>query len=347
MKPLIRDSNPGELARHILARGLPRWRADQLARWLFTDGALDWAEMTNLPATLRDELAADFDLAGLALRERQVSTDGTRKFLFGLRDGQVVESVIIPMEGHATFCISSQVGCAMACAFCATARGGLARNLTPGEILEQVIHLRADLAAAPLPELGDRGHNIVFMGMGEPLDNFDNVAASLDVLVDEAGFGMSPRRIQISTAGPAAGLARLSELPRPVGLTLSVNGCDPDLRRRLMPVPGRTPLAELLGHGERHARRIRRPVTVAFVLIDGVNDTPAEAKALAALVRGRPFKVNLIPLNAIDARWRPSPPERVAAFQRALDDAGVRAFVRISGGEDIDAACGQLRHRRK
>jgi len=303
--------------------------------------------MTNLPVAWRDELAAAWDLTALEPEERQQSADGTRKFLFRLRDGNTVESVIIPMANHATFCVSSQVGCAMACRFCATARGGLVRDLEPGEIVEQVQRLEAELAARPVPGHGDRAFNVVFMGMGEPLDAWETVGPAIDLLTDPAGLGMSRRRIQVSTSGPREGLQRLIDAAPGVGLTLSLGGVDDTARKKLMPVPGRTPVAEALDLAAQYARAAGRRVTVAWVLIAGITDGPDQARTLARLLAGRPFKVNLIPMNPLhdDALDRP-PPARTLAFQQVLADAGVDAFIRESGGRDIDAACGQLRRRR-
>lgn len=345
-RPLLRDLTPSAVDALVAELGQPAYRGEQLRGWLFARGAVAWDETTNLPRPLREALAAGHDLAGLAPRERQSSQDGTRKFLFGLRDGETIESVIIPMENHATFCVSSQVGCAMACSFCATARGGLMRQLSAGEILEQVLRLARDLAEDPLPGEPARAFNVVFMGMGEPLDNTDGVFGAVRTMSAPDGLGMSARRITISTSGHAEGLRSLASLEVPVGLTLSVNSCDPDTRKRLMPVPGRTPLAESLDLAEAHAERIHRPVTVAYVLIAGANDDDREARALADLVRGRPFKINLIPMNRIDDRFGPPAADRVLGFQAALASRGVRSTIRVSGGEDIDAACGQLRRKR-
>jgi len=345
-RPLLRDLTPSAVDALVADLGQPPYRGRQLRGWLYSHGAVSWDETTNLPRPLREALAAGHDLTGLETRERQCSQDGTRKFLFALRDGETIESVIIPMENHATFCVSSQVGCAMACSFCATARGGLMRQLSAGEILEQVLRLARDLAEDPLPGDPARAFNVVFMGMGEPLDNADGVFAAVRTMTAADGLGMSARRITISTSGHAEGLRSLASLEVPVGLTLSVNSCDPDTRKRLMPVPGRTPLAESLDLAEAHAGRIHRPVTVAYVLIAGVNDGDREARALAELVRGRPFKINLIPMNRIDDRFGPPAADRVLGFQAALAGRGVRSTIRVSGGEDIDAACGQLRRKR-
>ncbi len=347
-KPLIRDVPTDELAPLLQRFGEPAYRARQLSLWLHRAHALDWDALSDLPRELRARLADLYDLQGLFPSERLAAEDGTRKFLFRLRDGAAVESVIIPMENHLTFCLSSQVGCAMACRFCATARGGLARNLTAAEIQEQVVHLARDLAARPPAGFGARGFNLVFMGMGEPLDNWGQVAAALKVFTAEDGWGLSPRRVTISTSGHREGLLQLLRLPQAVGLTLSVNAASPGLRRRLMPVSARTPLPQLLELAEKYARRIQRKVTLGYVLIGGVNDDLAEARALAALAARRPFKINLIPLNRLDDdRLSPPGADQVLAFQRVLSDAGLQAYIRVSGGQEIAAACGQLRQRRQ
>ena len=346
-KPLLRSLVPGDLAGLVAEAGLPSYRSDQLADWLFARGALTWEAMTNLPGTMREDLADRFDLVGLELLERQVSRDGTRKFLFRLRDGATVESVIIPMEEHATFCISTQVGCAMACRFCATARGGLVRNLEAGEILEQVLRLRTDLVVEPVPGLGDRRFNIVYMGMGEPLDNWNEVERSLVAMRDERGLAMSRRRIQISTSGPREGLQSLVAANPGVGLTLTLGGSTDEERKAVMPVPGRTPIHEALDLVVRYARGAGRRVTVAWVLIAGKTDDPGQAARLAKLLRGKPIKVNLIPMNPLDESNLAAPDdEGIQVFRRILTDAGVDTFVRTSGGRDIAAACGQLRRRR-
>jgi len=347
-KPLLRSLVPAALIEAVSRYGGPAYRGRQVCQWAFIHGARTWSEMTNVPATLRTDLETNWDLTGLELLERQVSTDGTRKFLFRLRDDQTVESVIIPMREHATFCLSTQVGCAMACRFCATARGGLVRDLDPGEIVEQVIRLRLDLQSEPFAHHGGREYNVVFMGMGEPLENWDAVRTGIDIMTDPAGLAMSPRRIQISTSGPAAGLRRLLADPPGVGLTLSLGGADDEARRHLMPVPGRTGVAEAVELAAEYARLVGRRATLAWVLIAGTTDSPEQATALASLLRNRPFKVNLIPMNPLDDSNLDRPDtERMAGFQQILQNAGVDSFVRDSGGRDIAAACGQLRRRRQ
>ncbi len=348
VKPLARDLPPAACPELLASLGQPPYRGRQLARWLHRRGALDWDELTDLPASLRAELAARYDLQGLHREERLVSRDGTRKYLFSLRDGAAVESVLIPMERHPTFCLSSQVGCALACRFCATARGGKQRDLSCGEILEQIVHLQRDLAAEPVPGHGARQFNVVFMGMGEPLDNWLQVRAAIGALTSPQGAGISARRITVSTAGPPAGFERFVAEAAGVGLTLSLGGASEAQRRRLTPVAARTSLPRLLQLAGRYARRTRRRVTLAYVLVSGLNDGPAEARQLARLAAGGPFKVNLIPLNPLDgADLQPSPAERHLPFQQILREAGVQATLRASGGQDIAAACGQLRQRHR
>ena len=347
MKPLLRDIIPTAWPDLLTAGGHPAYRGRQLAHWLFARGARTWDAMHNLPRTLRDDLAASYDPSGLEPQERLLAQDGTRKFLWRLRDGQLVESVIIPMEGHATFCISSQVGCAMACSFCATARGGLVRSLSSGEIVEQVQLMAADLQSDPFPQHGDRGFNIVFMGMGEPLDNFAPVHQAIRIFTAPEGLGLSTRRVQISTSAPPHGLEHLETLDIPVGLTISLGGADDAARRKVMPVSGRAGVETALAVAARYAQRTGRRVTIAWVLIAGRTDSLDQAQKLAAQTANRPFKVNLIPLNALDdSRLQAAASDRILAFQRVLTDAGVPAFIRVSGGQDIGAACGQLRRRK-
>ena len=348
-KPLLRSLVPGEFSNLFGELGQPAFRADQLVRWVHRHRARQWEQMTNLPLSLRRQLAERYDLNGMIGDERLVSGDGTRKFLFRLRDGNTVESVIIPMADHPTFCISSQVGCAMACRYCATARGGLVRNLVAGEIIEQLLHLQADLEAEPLPGMMDgRGFNIVFMGMGEPLDNWPEVERSLSILMDSQGWCISRRRIQISTCGPREGLKQLLAANPGVGLTLSLGGSDDQERKRIMPVPGRTSLAEALQLAAAYARQSGRRVTLAWVLITGRTDLPEQAMRLAKLASTGPFKINLIPMNPLDDDPATAPPREVALrFQEILIKAGIDTFIRASGGSDIAAACGQLRRRKE
>ena len=263
-KPLLRSVVPAGFDEIVADLALPSYRAAQLRQWVFGHGAMQWEQMSNLPGAMRQALSERFDLVGLHQVERQVSQDSTRKFLFELRDGNTIEAVIIPMAEHATFCLSTQVGCAMACRFCATARGGLVRNLTAGEIVEQVLHLRNDLQTDPLPQHGDRQFNVVFMGMGEPLDNWPALLDAVATLQNDDGLGMSRRRIQVSTSGPASGLRQLLASPLQIGLTVSLGGSTDNERRRVMPVPGRTPVSEVVDLATEYARTRNRKFTVAL-----------------------------------------------------------------------------------
>lgn len=348
MKPLLRSLVPDELGSLISTAGLPAFRSRQLTEWLFVHGALSWDEMSNLPMSMRNQLAETHDLMGLEPAERQLSSDRTRKFLFKLRDGQTVESVIIPTGDHPTFCLSTQVGCGMACRFCATARGGLVRNLEAGEIIEQILHLDRDLRQEPIAGLGGKQFNVVFMGMGEPLDNWAALHQSLEIMTHPGALGLSRRRIQVSTSGPREGLERLLEAAPGVGLTLSLGGSDDAERKKVMPVPGRTPVTDAVDLAAAYARKTGRRATLAWVLIEGSTDHLDQAARLVKLARRGNFKVNLIPMNKLDDADLDRPQEaRMRAFQQVLVESGVDTFIRLSGGRDIAAACGQLRRRRQ
>jgi len=331
-----------------ILKGAPSFRARQLSQWVYEHGVFEWDDMSNLPGALRTEIADSYEIQALKIDTRQVSTDGTRKFLFRLRDGQTIESVIIPMGDHATFCVSSQVGCAMACRFCATARGGLVRQLEAGEIVEQVLMLKQDMTDDPYSGFGDKAPNVVFMGMGEPLDNWENVHQSLKIMTHPKGLNISRRRIQISTSGPAEGLQALLQCNPGVGLTLSLGGTTDSDRKSIMPVPGRTTVHEAVDLAAAYARLSGRRATLAWVLINEQTDTLEQAGQLAKLATRGSFKVNLIPMNSLDdGKLEPSPSEAMLAFQKVLTDKAVTAFIRASGGQDIAAACGQLRRQRQ
>ncbi len=346
-KPLIRNLVPAEIDAMSEQYPWPKFRTTQLKQWLHIHQVLLWDDMSNLPRDMRIQLAEIYDLEALLPLEKQISQDGTRKFLFRLRDGLTVESVMIPMADHATFCISTQVGCAMACSFCATARGGLKRNLEAAEIVEQVIRLSRELNENPVPGHGNQHFNVVYMGMGEPLDNWENTRKSVGLLTDKNGMGISRRRIQISTSGPEEGLRKMLEDPLGVGLTLSIGGSDAQERKQVMPVPGRTTPDLAIELVSRYAKNVGRRATLAWVMIEGKTDNYEQAKRLAKLVQNRPMKVNLIPLNPLDDGKDKAPSRSgIVAFQKVLMDAGIDTFIRSSGGLDIAAACGQLRRRR-
>lgn len=344
-KPLLRSLVPEELAAAVGALGGEAYRARQVAGWLHLHDALRWEEMRNLPRPLRTALAEQHDLQALTPVERQISADGTRKFLFRLRDGQTVESVIIPMESHATFCLSTQVGCAMACRFCATARGGLVRNLEAGEILEQITHLRRDLAAEAVPGHGDRQFNAVFMGMGEPLDNLPALLQALAVLVDRSGFGYAQERLTVCTVGHVPGIHALRELGwKRLGLALSLNSADDGRRAELMPHSVRYSLAEIQQALLAFRQRKNLALGVHWCLLPGINDGERDAAQLAAFVAplGRTF-VHVIPYNPGTAPIARAPHEdEVVAFVARLRAHGLAVRRRITKGRSVMAACGQL-----
>ena len=326
-----------ELQAQVQTLGLPRYRAAQLADWVYRKGAADLAGMRNLPLVLRQRLQGEFHLTPVAEALHRLSEqDGTRKFLLRFADGAAVETVLMPMPGHHTVCISSQVGCRFACKFCLTARRGLVRQLSPDEIVQQVLHVR--------PFVGAAGLNVVFMGMGEPLDNFDAVVQAIRVLGARRLGNIGARRITVSTTGIPDAIRRLADLDLRVKLAVSLNASDDVERKRLMPVSGRHTLRETLEAAAYFARRTKHHVTLEYVLLRAVTDRPEDAERLRALgTPPGPFKLNLIPFNP-DPRLRFDRPEaeRVRAFAARLEGAFRSVSVRWSMGLDIEAACGQL-----
>jgi len=334
------DLTPAEAERVLtefaLAEGEPAYRAAQVARRLWKNPAPDFAAMTELPARFRDRLEARFILPRLRLLSRQRSVDGTQKFLFGLPDGQGIETVAIPEVGRLTLCISSQAGCALQCAFCATGRMGFQRNLKPWEIAGQVREMR--LVDDPVAVT-----NIVFMGMGEPLMNWRAVAPALTILNSPDALGIGARHITVSTVGVLPGIVALSERPEQFRLAISIHAPSDELRRQLMPINTRFPLADVIAA----ARSFDRRVTFEYVMLRDVNDAPEHARRLAELAKECRAFVNLIPLHEGGAmEFRATPPERIVAFARSVRAAGVQVAIRRSRGKDIAAACGQLRVER-
>jgi 23S rRNA (adenine2503-C2)-methyltransferase len=326
-----------ELEAALAARGLERYRARQIFHWVYRRGVTDFAAMTDLRAAQRDALAGLFRISTLPVARRDVSEDGTEKFLLALQDGRHVESVFIPRTPHDTFCVSTQVGCAMGCAFCLTATMGLVRNLTAGEIVGQVRVLAGALG------LREARFNIVFMGMGEPLHNYDATMAAVRILADDQGFAVHPRRITVSTVGLVPAIERLAAedvMPR---LAVSLHAPTDEQRAALVPVNRKYPIAEIIEACRRFPPARRGRITFEYVLLAGVNDSPADARKLAALLRGLHVKVNLIPLNpAAGIPFERPSDERIDAFGRVLAERGVTVMVRKSRGRDIRAACGQL-----
>jgi 23S rRNA (adenine2503-C2)-methyltransferase len=307
-----------------------------VARRLWTAPAASFEAMTELPKALREALSAAFTVPRLEVAARQKSADGTEKFLFRLGDGEAIETVVIPDGDRVTLCISSQAGCALQCAFCATGAMGFTRNLTPFEIAGQVREMRLLSPAVAVT-------NVVFMGMGEPLMNWKSVDAALTILNDAAGLGIGARHITVSTVGVLPGIVALARRPEQFRLALSIHAPSDSLRRELMPINTKYPLAEVIAAAKEFDRR----VTFEYVMLGGVNDGEEHALQLAALARECRAFVNLIPLHSGGARgFTPTRPERIRAFARELRSAGVEVAVRKSRGVDIAAACGQLRVER-
>jgi len=339
-RPLhVRDLTLPELQAWVHDQGLPGFRARQIFSWVHGRGARSTAVMTDLAKELRVRLARQLDLTPLAVDAVQRAGDGTRKARLRCRDGALVETVLIPDGQKVTQCLSSQVGCGLGCTFCATATMGMRRNLTTGEILDQVY--RAHSLLTP----GERVSNLVFMGMGEPMNNLTAVLHAVEILCTDIGQNFSPRRITISTAGVVPGIDALGRQNPAVGLAVSLNATNDTVRSRLMPVNRRWSLARLMEALRRYPLPRRRRITMEYVLIHGVNDSPADARALPGLLDRLKVKVNLISYNpgpAGDPLLRRPPPEAVERFADILRQKQLGTYLRRSRGQDIAAACGQL-----
>jgi 23S rRNA (adenine2503-C2)-methyltransferase len=319
------------------ARGYERFRARQIFRWIYRRGVTDIDAMTDLPHDLRDSLAEQVTVGTPVLVHREKSVDGTEKFLLRLRDGRTIESVFIPDTPAMTFCISTQVGCAMACAFCLTGKMGLVRNLTAGEIVGQVRVLSAALG------MRDERFNIVLMGMGEPLHNYDETMKALRILADEHGFDVAPRRVTLSTVGLLPALERLARESLMPNLAISLHAPTDAQRGELVPINRKYGIAEVIAACKRFPLKRRNRITFEYVLLAGVNDRPEDARRLARLLAGVKSKVNLIPLNAAPGIPFERPADAaIDAFAKILADRGLIVSVRKSRGRDIRAACGQL-----
>jgi 23S rRNA (adenine2503-C2)-methyltransferase len=327
---------PG-LERFVEGLGVRALHGRQLFRWVYRHGVTDFSQMTNLPREVRAALAERVSIDTPAIAARQVSADGTTKFLLRLADGRDIEAVYIPDTPAQTFCISTQVGCAMACAFCLTGRMGLTRHLSAGEIAAQVRVLARET------QLAGSAFNIVLMGMGEPLHNYDATMTALRILTDEEGLAVPARRITLSTVGVVPALERLMTEPVMPNLAISLHATTDAARSRIVPINRRYDLEQLLDVCRRFPVRRRSRITFEYVLLAGVNDTPGDARRLVSLLHGIQAKVNLLPLNEAPAIAfeRPSD-DRVNTFARHLSEHGIRVSVRKSRGRDIRAACGQL-----
>jgi 23S rRNA (adenine2503-C2)-methyltransferase len=340
------------LAAWLERQGEKRFRAVQLFRWIHQKGASDFAQMSDLAKSLRDKLAGTALIRPLPVLSEHVSADGTVKWLFDVGAGNAVEAVFIPEDDRGTLCVSSQAGCAVGCRFCSTGHQGFSRNLSTGEIVGQLWHaehhLRQRLKLAP----GERAvDNVVMMGMGEPLQNYAALVPALRTMLDDHGYGLSRRRVTVSTSGMVAMIDKLRQ-DCPVALAVSLHAPDDALRDQLVPLNRKDGIAALMQACVRYLERAPRDfITFEYCMLDGVNDSPAQARALVDLVQGRgpagaprvPCKLNLIPFNPFPASGlKRSPRERVLAFAKVLQDAGIVTTIRKTRGDDIDAACGQL-----
>ena len=342
------DLDQAAMSAFFTERGEKPFRAKQTLRWIHHRLASRVWEMTDLAKTTREMLAHDAEIRAPIVMRDSIASDGTRKWLLDVGNGNAVDAVYIPEDDRGTLCISSQAGCALDCAFCATGKQGFNRNLTPAEIIGQLWHanrtLLADGVSAPWVAHGRHPiTNVVMMGMGEPLANFDNVVTALHIMLDDNGYGLSRRRVTLSTSGLVPALDRLREAC-PVALAVSLHAPNDRLRDELVPINRKYPLSQLLDACLRYIERAPRDfVTFEYVMLDHINDTPAQARELVALVRDVPCKLNLIPFNPFpNTEFRTSSRTRIIAFQKILQDAGLVATIRKTRGDDIDAACGQL-----
>ncbi len=333
-----------ELAAEMKAMGAEPFRARQLWHWIYHRGSRDFAAMTTLSKKFREQLAERYEVARPAVSRAQASIDGTRKWLLAFADGQEAECVHIPEEDRGTLCVSSQVGCTLTCKFCHTGTQKLVRNLDAAEIVGQIMVARDDLGEWPSPQDDRQLTNIVLMGMGEPLYNYDNVAKAVKIAMDHEGLSVSKRKITLSTAGVAPMIERVGQ-ELGVNLAISLHAVTDELRDQLVPLNKKYPLRQLLDAcrsypSSSNARRI----TFEYVMLKGVNDSPAEARALVNLLAGIPAKVNLIPFNPWPgAPFECSTEEAIAAFGDIVNAAGYASPVRTPRGRDILAACGQLK----
>jgi 23S rRNA (adenine2503-C2)-methyltransferase len=353
------DLTRDELIAQLAAWGEPAYRAAQVRQWLYKQVAADPAEMTSLPATLRSRLVAESQIELLSPVTETVARDGqTTKALFRLRDGQLIETVLMRYNRRNTVCISSQAGCAMGCTFCATAKMGLQRNLTPGEIVAQVLYFERWLRTALAEDRSQvtagggkhqeaqRVSNIVVMGMGEPLANYANLWKALHTLVDAGAFGLGARHITVSTVGLVPAIDRFAEEPLQVNLAISLHAPNDTLRATLVPITHRYPVAELIAASHRYVAATNRRISFEYAMMAGINDSLALADELATLLQGLLCHVNLIPLNpVVGSPYQPSRREDVDAFVDLLRSRGVPTTLRLRRGIDIDAGCGQLRAR--
>ncbi len=331
------------MSRGFAALGQPAYRADQVLQWIYEKQAESFDQMSNLSAALREKLSASFDLNAVHALKTRNATDTTEKFLFQLRDHSLIETVLIPAtpgltssSDRHTVCVSTQVGCAFACKFCASGLDGVKRNLTAAEIVDQVLQVQK--------LSGEKVNNIVVMGMGEPLANYDNLLRALKIINASWGLGIGARKITVSTVGLVPRIKQLADEPMQIRLAVSLHGATDEVREKMMPVNKKYPLKELLAACDYYANTRKRMMTFEYILIDGVNDSLEQAHKLGAIARRLRAKVNLIPYNPVEGLpWKRPDRDRCKMFQHTLQSHDVTSTLRMEKGTDINAACGQLR----
>ena len=338
----IKNLNFEELQDFVQNLGLEKYRAKQIAQWLYKKRVKSFDEMTNISKSTRKLLSENAEIDVLKLVKVEESADGTRKYLFELEDGNRIESVFIPEKDWNTLCVSTQVGCPAQCKFCLTAKDGFTRNLTAAEIVDQYIHVQRDVGE------DRRISNVVFMGMGEPLLNFDNVKKAVEIMTDRNMLDLSTRKITISTVGIVPGIDRMAKEMNKVKLAVSLHATTDETREKIVPLNRRYPISEIMAALKRYPADNIRRIMIEYVMLKGVNDSVEDAKRLVKLIKGIPVKVNLIPFNPYPgALFEPSPREQIEKFQKVLWDYNIAAFIRDSRGQDISAACGMLRTKEK
>jgi len=334
----LKNMNRQHLVRYVEMLGQPTFRAEQLLAWLYRPGITDFSQMTDLAKELRALLAERARISRFENPLVEISKDGAVKFGFTLEDGRMIESVLIPEEDRKTLCVSTQVGCAMGCNFCLTGKMGFTRNLKASEIVNQICAVRDWMREQDRGELS----NLVFMGMGEPLANLDNLLTALSILTEQRGLDFSSRRITVSTSGLVPQMLEFGK-KSDVNLAVSLHAVDNATRTMLMPINKKYPLEELLAACKQYQMKKRQRIMFEYVMLEGVNDADATAEKLAELLRGIPCKINLLVVNATaDCPYRSPGMGRILRFQEILRNRGYAVFIRQSRGEDISAACGQL-----
>ena len=335
MKQNIIDINDKKLVDFLKEINEPTYRINQIKNGIYVQGYNSFKNFSNLPKLLRDKLAEHYVIGSLKKVDEIISkVDGTKKFLWQLSDGYKIESVVIYENKRITFCISSQVGCPLDCKFCATGKMGILRNLTPGEIVEQVLQMTFEIVQRP--------SNIVDTGMGEPMLNYEAVIESANIISDGSGFGLSPKRITISTSGILPGITKMTEEKQPFNLAISLNSVEEEIRKKIMPISKKYPITKLLKAAKEYTVEMNRIITFEYVLIDKVNASIEDAKKLVKLTHQIPCKINVIPCNSSDPEYLPPPKEKVIEFENYVNTHSRRITIRKRRGWEIQAACGQL-----